>query len=66
MDSPNHRRCSRCRKVFKSRKAADQHIHAVHKGRGDRLPVSQDVEQSLADMFIEHQINEWSRNREPA
>lgn len=57
MDSPNHRRCSRCRKVFQSRKAADQHIHAVHKGRGERLPVSGDDEQSLADMFVEGQIN---------
>lgn len=57
MDTPNHRRCSRCRKVFKSRKAADQHIQAIHKGRGERVPVTRDSEESLADIFVEGQIN---------
>lgn len=65
MDSTNHRRCSRCRKVFKSRKAADQHIYTVHKGRGERLPVFHDDEQSLADMFVEGQINRDSGTPNP-
>lgn len=57
MDSTNHRRCSRCRRVFQSRKAAHQHIKTVHKGVGERLPVNLDSEESLADVFVQGQSN---------
>ncbi len=60
MDTPNHRRCSRCSRVFKSRKAADQHIQAVHKGVGERVLVNRDHEESLADVFVKAQANQES------
>lgn len=57
-DSPNHRRCSRCSKVFSSRRATDQHIRAVHKGRGERVAVArEDHASSMADQFIEKLIS---------
>jgi hypothetical protein len=38
-DSSDKRRCSRCGRHFKSRKAADQHIQDKHKGVGERVSV---------------------------
>ena len=52
-DSPNHRRCSRCYKVFHSRDAADQHIRDFHKGKGERIPVRRERHESEADRIIE-------------
>lgn len=66
MDTPNHRRCSRCRRVFQSRKAADQHIRAVHKGVGERVPVNQEREETLADILVEGQVNRETGARNPA
>lgn len=66
MDSPNHRRCSRCSKVFKSRNATDQHIQAVHKGSGERVPVLRgEREETLSDIFVEGQINRESDTPNP-
>jgi len=66
MDTPNHRRCSRCSKVFSSRKAADQHIQSVHKGRGERVPVNRgEREETLADIFAEGQANRESGTPNP-
>lgn len=52
-DTPNHRRCSRCNKVFRSRSAADQHIRDFHKGKGERIAVDRDRHESEADRVIE-------------
>lgn len=58
----NYRRCSRCKKAFKSRSACDNHIKDVHKGIGERVPVGhsmsrKDYEPSMADLMIEAQLN---------
>ena len=40
VDTSNHRRCSRCGKSFKSRLGCAKHIAGYHKGKGHRVPVS--------------------------
>ncbi len=61
-DGPHMRRCSRCGRSFSTRNAANQHIQAVHKGKGHRVSARRpdDDEESLADIAIEAAIKRAS------
>ncbi len=52
-DGPHMRRCSRCGRSFASRDAADRHIAQKHKGKGTRVAVRRDEEESLADIAVD-------------
>jgi len=48
------RKCSRCNRVFSSRKGCDDHILMKHKGIGERIavPKREPDEESLADIAV--------------
>jgi len=57
----NYRRCSRCSKVFKSRRGCGDHIKDVHNGDGERVPVGasksrKEYEPSMAELFIDAEL----------
>ena len=70
MTDTNNRRCSRCLKVFTSRKGCDQHIAMKHAGKGERIAVGESssrkqYEPSMAELMIEAQMDRALGNLVP-
>lgn len=55
------RRCSRCGRTFKTRRATEDHIRMKHHGNGKRIDARRpDREESLADISIDAEIKRLS------
>ena len=70
INDSNNRRCSRCKKVFKSRAGCDHHIQMKHGGDGERIPVGEsasrkDYEPSMAELMIGAQLDRAMGNPVP-